>query len=304
LDNNGFFLVILWAFLLDIFYPENPLSNHFNSSYQKRKNMIMKTEIYFFSGSGNSLAIAKNLSKKLGNSQPISIPQVIDKKNDITGDIIGIVCPIYFNNMPHIVNDFIKKIKEARYIFMVYAGNGVLGSGNKTTKKLFGAQNIKLSALFNITMPDNSTKYGEISEEDRKLMFDNADKKIEEIVRIVIEKEEYFDSNNTSHFKSYVHPGLLHKLLYRGMKKMDKDFRTDENCIGCGTCQKVCPVNNIKMIDNKPVWNKNGRCQVCCACHDWCPKESIQHSSTTAGVKRYHNPTIPVKDIIRSSVEK
>ena len=261
----------------------------------------MKTNIYYFSGTGNSLTIAQNLSKKIEHSKIISIPHVINKANNITGEIIGIVCPIYFNNMPHIVCDFIKKIKEAKYLFMVYAGAGVLGPGVKTTKKLFAAQNIKLSSLFNITMPDNSTRYGEIPEEKQKEMFDNADKKIKDIVKIVNGKGEHFDSNNTSQFKTYIHPGILHKFLYGSMKNMDKDFITDENCIGCGTCQKVCPVNNITMKDNKPVWNKNGRCQVCCACHDWCPKESIQHSSTTAGIKRYHNPNIEVKDIISSS---
>ena len=84
----------------------------------------MKTEIYYFSGSGNSLAIAQNLSKKLEHSKTISIPHIINKANNITGEIIGIVCPVYFHNMPHIVRDFIKKIKEAKYLFMVYAGTG------------------------------------------------------------------------------------------------------------------------------------------------------------------------------------
>ena len=260
----------------------------------------MKTEIYYFSGSGNSLAIAQNLSKNFEPSKIISIPHVINKANNITGEIIGIVCPIYFHNIPHIVVDFIKKIKEVKYLFMVFAGAGELGIGLKTTKKLFVAQNIKLSSLFNITMPDNSTKYGVIPEEKQKEMFDNADKKIEDIVKIVNGKEEHFDSNNTSLFNTYIY-GILFKFLYGTMKKMDKDFITDENCNGCSICQKVCPINNITMKDNKPVWNKNDRCQVCLACHDWCPKESIQHSSTKAGIKRYHNPNIEVKDIISSS---
>jgi len=264
----------------------------------------MKTDIYYFSGSGNSLAIAQNLSKKIEHSKIISIPHVINKENNITGEIIGIVCPIYFHNPPHIVVDFIKKIKEAKYLFIVFAGAGELGIGLKKTKKLFVAQNLKLSSLFNITMPDNSTKYGVIPEEKQKEMFDNADKKIEDIVKIVDGKEEHFDSNNTSLFKTYIHPGIDCRFAYNSIKKMDNDFTTDENCNGCSICQKVCPVNNITMKDNKPVWNKNDRCQVCCACHDWCPTESIQHSSTNAGIKRYHNPNIKVKDIIRSSAEE
>ena len=263
----------------------------------------MKTDIYYFSGSGNSLYIAQNLSKKMEHSKIISIPHIINKENNIKGEIIGIVCPIYFHNMPHIVRDFIKKIKEAKYLFMVYAGAGELGKGLKATKKLFVAQNIKLSSLFNIPMPDNSTRYGEIPEEKQKEMFNNADKKIEDIVKIVNLKEEHFDSNNTSLFKTYIHPGILCKFLYGNMKTMDKDFFTDENCKGCSICQKVCPVNNITMKDNKPVWNNDNRCQACLACYNWCPNEAIQHVSVNAQCKRYHNPNIRVKDIIGSSAE-
>lgn len=264
----------------------------------------MKTEIYYFSGSGNSLNIAQNLSKNFEHSKLISIPHIMNKAIDITGDVIGIVCPIYFRNMPYIVRNFVMKIKKAKYTFMVYAGAGDLGTaGVRTTKKLFSTQGIKLSSLFNIPMPDNSTKYGEILEEEQKKMFNNADKKIKELVKIVNRKEEHFDHNNTSLFQTYIHPGILYSFLYGSLQKMDKDFTANEDCIGCSTCQKVCPTNNITMKDNKPVWKKNNKCQVCLACHDWCPKEAILHPSTKAGVKRYHNPNITVKRIISSSAE-
>ena len=101
----------------------------------EKGDTIMKTDIYYFSGTGNSLTIAQNLSKKIEYSKIISIPLVINKANNITGEIIGIVCPIYMHNIPCIVVDFIKKIKEAKYLFMVYAGGGELGNGFKATKK-------------------------------------------------------------------------------------------------------------------------------------------------------------------------
>lgn len=113
----------------------------------------------------------------------------------------------------------------------------------------------------------------------------------------VNQKEEYFDSNHTGVFQTYIHPGFLYRFLYGNLKKMDKEFAANENCIGCATCQKVCPINNITMEENKPVWNKNNRCQVCLAYHDWCPKEAIVHPSTKAGVKRYHNPNVTVKKL-------
>ena len=131
-------------------------------------------------------------------------------------------------------------------------------------------------------------------------MLNNADKKIEDIVKIVNGKGEHFDKNTLGLYQTYIHPGMLYKLIiYGDMKKMDKDFITDENCNGCSICQKVCPVNNITMKDNKPAWNN--RCQLCAACMDWCPKESIQWGKMTVGIRRYHNPNIKVKDIISSS---
>ena len=42
--------------------------------------------------------------------------------------------------------------------------------GVKTTKKLFATQKLKLSSLFNIPMPDNSTRYGEITKEKQNEM--------------------------------------------------------------------------------------------------------------------------------------
>ncbi len=82
---------------------------------------------------------------------------------------------------------------------------------------------------------------------------------------------------------------------------MDKNYTVDDKCNGCSICQKVCPVNNIIMEDNKPLWNK--KCEQCYACLQWCPKESIQVGKKTIGVKRYHHPNITIKDIQNSSIE-
>ncbi len=264
---------------------------------------MMNTDMYYFSATGNSLAIAQNLSKKLEHSNIISIPHVMNKANDITGEIIGIVCPIYFHNMPYIVRDFIKKIKKATYLFMVYAGAGELGLCVHATKKLFLAHNMKLSAVFNIPLPDNSTIHVK-PEEQQQDMLHNVDKKTEDIVKIVNGQGEHFDRNTLGLIETYIYPGMLYKFLYASVKKMDKDFTTDENCNGCSICRKVCPVNNITMQDKKPVWNKNNRCQVCLACYNWCPKECITHVSVNAEMKRYHNPNIAMKDIISSSAEE
>ena len=259
----------------------------------------MNTNIYYFSGTGNSLSIAKKIKNKTENSQLISIPSAMEEKSNFEEEIIGIVSPIYMYNIPYMVVDFIKKIKKAKYVFFIFSGAGQAGNGIKVVKNLFSSQNIKLNALFNIAMPNNYTPYGYVKENTQKKLFKKADKRIEEIIDIVVNKKEFFDKNKTGFFKSNIFPGILYKLAYNRVNILDKNFFVDSNCNGCSTCEKVCPVSNITMQDNKPKWNNN--CEQCYACIQWCSKCSIQINKKTIGVKRYHHPEITLKEIIKSS---
>ncbi len=55
----------------------------------------MKTTLFYFSGSGNSLKIAEDLGSKLEKAKVVSIPKVIKKKIDVSSDCIGIFFPVY-----------------------------------------------------------------------------------------------------------------------------------------------------------------------------------------------------------------
>ncbi len=46
-----------------------------------------------------------------------------------------------------------------------------------------------------------------------------------------------------------------------------------EKCTGCGTCIDACPVNAIKVEDNKAVISDD--CIDCGACVNQCPVEAI-----------------------------
>ncbi|MGZ7136213.1 MAG: hypothetical protein ACXVHY_10080, partial [Methanobacterium sp.] len=68
-----------------------------------------KAEIYYFSGTGNSLIVARDIAEKM-NGNLISIPSVMDKQSLTTdADVIGIVFPVYYvglANIPLIVQQF------------------------------------------------------------------------------------------------------------------------------------------------------------------------------------------------------
>ncbi|MGN1161619.1 MAG: EFR1 family ferrodoxin, partial [Candidatus Fimenecus sp.] len=70
--------------------------------------------ILYFTATGNSLYVAKQLDKS-----PISIPQV-KSSAAFKNDTIGIVCPVYCGEIPKAVLNFIKNSKfETDYMFLI-----------------------------------------------------------------------------------------------------------------------------------------------------------------------------------------
>ena len=79
--------------------------------------------------------------------------------------------------------------------------------------------------------------------------------------------------------------GSVNKMFYSLFVKADA-FNVDGKCIGCGKCEKICPLNNIKIQNGKPVWGKE--CTHCMACICHCPTEAIEYGKKSIGKPRYH----------------
>lgn len=47
----------------------------------------------------------------------------------------------------------------------------------------------------------------------------------------------------------------------------------EDKCIGCGKCEKLCPMNNIRIVDKKVV--QNNQCTMCYRCINNCPKQAM-----------------------------
>lgn len=47
----------------------------------------------------------------------------------------------------------------------------------------------------------------------------------------------------------------------------------EDNCISCGKCQKVCPSQSIRTLENTKRQNQANECLLCFQCIDACPKD-------------------------------
>jgi len=153
----------------------------------------------------------------------------------------------------------------------------------------------KLNAGFTIKMPVNYiVMYGENSRENQIKAFDKEKIKVQQIAEIFKEKK------NCEYEKSKlltvgVLANITHKGIYKIHKK-DRLFYAKDNCIGCGVCEKICGVKNIKISNGKPNWNNN--CEQCMACIQYCPNEAIEYGKKTIGRKRYRNANISLQEMM------
>jgi len=257
----------------------------------------MATVLYYFSATGNTLSIAKDLAAELGDTALVPIVKADPHQSDSI-DAIGIIFPVYCWGMPKIVAEFVDKLENAsgKYIFAVCNYGGTLFTSLKSVELALARKNLKLSAGFAIKMPGNYIPMFPVrSEKKQQQMFDAAQKKIKLIASLVKNRETKPIEQVNIPVLSILTLGMNGSLM-KHIGDTDKKFWITAECNGCGICANVCPVNNIKMTDEKPVWNHN--CQHCLACLHWCPQKAIQFGKAPAKRGRYHNPVVKMAEII------
>lgn len=258
----------------------------------------MKTVIYYFTGTGNSLHIARLLGKQLRDCQIRSMAEQPPARQ-VGGpeENIGFVFPVYYWGMPRIVKQFIEKLdlSEGTYCFAIVNYGGLkldtLGLLNDVLR-LKGAQ---LAYGYGIKMPGNYViNYGASSPEKISRITETANLELAKIAKAITKKEALPIKRSGTGISKWANGSI-----YKNIEKFDEKFTVTENCTGCGICNKVCPVNNIKLEAKKPTWQHH--CERCMACIQWCPTEAIQYGQKTVKRKRYHNNDVTAKDIIEGN---
>ncbi len=250
----------------------------------------MATRIYYFTGTGNSLAAAGELASKMGGAEVLPMTAVLNGRSiPEDTDCLGLVFPVYIFGPPLIVREFISRltVKPDTYIFSVATMGGMACRTQVVVHDDLAARGLALAYSGNVRMPDNYTPFhGALPLAKQQDLFKAASRTLESIARVVLMRGTGKPATDRPLLN------FLFAAIYRWtgprIPGMDEKFTVDQSCSKCGLCAQVCPARNIVMTDGKPVWQH--RCQQCLACLHFCPVAAIQHGKKTRGRQRYHHP--------------
>ena len=234
--------------------------------------------VLYFSGTGNSKYIAKRIAEAI-QENAVDLNMKI-KENDTsplqTGRDVIIVTPTYAWRIPRIVSEWIDKtefIGGKRIWFVMNCGSEI-GNAAKYNRELSEQKKLQYMGTARILMPENYIA-----------MFDvtKAEPVIKKIIAYIKAEKEFCPPRNNLYDRFM--SGPVNPIFYKFFVKANA-FQVNDSCIGCGQCVKKCPLNNIHLEQERPVWGE--KCTHCMACICYCPTEAIEYGKKSVGKPRYH----------------
>ncbi len=255
--------------------------------------MRMNTALYYFSGTGNSLSVARNLNKQIKGSELFPIIGCLKQRpREVTVERVGIIFPIHFMTIPRIVREFLKEVKfhNPAYVFVVVTGvSPKLGNSLSQVKKYLNDANVHLNAGYFVPMVAAHFPYLKLTKEKQpSVLYQEAQTKVLHISESIGKLRNEFD-------KEFAIVGNAKQLLIKEQKGDEKVFTVGEGCIRCGYCMQVCPFQNIRIHGKQVQWLDN--CHYCFACLNFCSQSVIEYKKISKGKPRNHHPSIELNDI-------
>ncbi len=232
----------------------------------------------YFSGTGNTrFCVDKFLKDYDDNKNSFSIEdnealEKIKHDNDI---VIGY--PVQYSSIPKILRDYISDnwyVWQGKNIFIIATMGLFSGDGAGILARLLKNHGANIVGGLHVRMPDSICDERVLKrsfQENRKIVMEAEEKICKSVLNIKNGKPPQEGLGFACHLA-----GLFGQRLYFGRKTRrytDKLKINSLKCIGCGLCEKLCPMGNIAVKNGIAV--SGDKCTMCYRCISRCPRQAI-----------------------------
>lgn len=252
--------------------------------------------IFYLSCTGNTLWAAEELCRQMGE-------ELVDMADSASygrkwsfrsGERLGFCFPVHGWRPPKVVRRFVRQLRvEAEkdvFCYAVCTAGDTVGEAVDILKKDLLAVGLVLHSAYSLLMPNTYVglpfmNVDSVETQNRKLR--QASNDILRIERDIIDRRRGVFCITRGHWPR-INSRFLGALFLKYLVT-DTPFHVDrKRCMGCGKCVRVCPVNNLRLDDNRhPAWQHSEQCLACFACYHHCPLRAIQYGQRTHGKGQY-----------------
>lgn len=236
-----------------------------------------KRIILYFTGTGNSLYIARQLADE--NTEILSIPQMMKQgRYDFAADEIGIVYPIYGHMPPNMVRNFIKQARlVAGYKFAVLTFGMLDFNAAEIWDNISRQSGTTFDYINTIVMVDNWLPNFNMA--DQIKMDKHIPEQLAKVKEDLDQQKKWVKPATDAARRA--HEGFMYFSRLDPdigfLMRSEKYFQVTDACIGCGICTEVCPRGNYKLTSEGV--KGEGDCDFCFSCIHNCPQHAIQFAS-------------------------
>lgn len=251
--------------------------------------------ILYFTGTGNSRYAALSLSNLLEDADVVDAGAKI--KAGESGEYDSqkpfvFVSPTYAWRIPHVFEEWIRKCRftgSDRAYFVMTCGDSI-GDAGAYLHRLCGSMGLKYAGVTPVIMPENYVAmFGTPDAETAGRITREAGEKYLPAIAETICGGGMLKAPPAK-IRGFMESHFTNPIFYQTCVSA-KGFRVTQKCIGCGKCAALCPLNNVSLREDRPVWNN--RCTHCMACICGCPVEAIEYGQKSVGKPRVWNATPP-----------
>lgn len=268
----------------------------------------MKVSIFYFSGTGNTWWVSKQLksifNEKKHHAEIYSIEKKeVDWTNSLKtilddSDLIGVGYPVYSSSIPKIMKEWVKEnlckysngIDQEIKAFVFDTMAMFSGDTPLRMRKILRKCNYSVRQAINIRMLSNLPQMPSLmtwDEERQNEILEKAEKKCEKLVNKILKDKKWLMRRDP--FSRLI--GWIQRIGLRlEGKKIKKLYEIDEDkCIMCEKCVRFCPVNNLSIEEGPDASHIifGDDCVYCMRCFNYCLEDAIIIMDRTRDTKRY-----------------